>query len=127
MWKVLDALETCSTLVQLGLVTPSGKSPFSWNYDGFPMRLLGLCQRLPNLVALFFVFSSPKSHCSAATKLLNQSISAKRPAFRADVQTGNVTDTAFVSEILPVIHQEVLVKCTSQVGVFPFNHPSCLG
>ena len=127
--KLMDSLESCASLIQLSLVTPSGTFPSTWTKDDYSRRLLRFCQRMNRLVALYFISDAPESHCRAARTLLNRVITAKRPAFIADIQppAENVSSKhQYDSKVLPLIHKQILVRFNSQVDVLPFGKRSFL-
>ncbi len=124
--KLLDTAEQCTSLVRLGIVTPSDAAPFKWTADELTRRLLVLCKKLPHLIAFFSVLNIPKSHSVKATKQVLQHMTPERPSFCADIQVSDKNRLDYESNLLPLIHREILVHFNSRVGVLPHDFKSSL-
>ena len=126
---LLEALESCTKLSRLSLVCPRY---LSWEISSEELFnvLVGLCIRLKSLVALFGHFRVPKEVCREATTILKKRMKEERPAFRVDIQPSDVVDgrveDEYHSQVLPLMHSDVLTRIESQVAIFPSNCRSFL-
>lgn len=122
---LLEALEGCTKLSRLSLVCPS-YLPWKISSEEFFNILVGLCTSLKSLVALFGYFCVPKEVCREATTILKKWFKEERPAFRVDIQPGDVRvagrlEGEYHSQVLPVMHSDILTRIESQVATFPIN------
>lgn len=125
MAKVFDAVEQCPSLVRFGFVSPSDSIPFKWTASELARRLHVLCDKLPNLVALFGAMNIPKIHCVKVIKHLQQHMVPKRPSFCVDIQVPGEEFFHVEATSLPFIHS-ILVNCGSRVAVQPYGFKSTL-
>ena len=127
---LFEALEGCIKISRLSLVCPS-YLPWKITSEEFFNILVGLCISLKNLVALFGHFCIPKEVCREATTLLKKRFKEVRPAFRVDIQPSDVAvagrlEDEYHSQVLPVMHSDILTRIESQVATFPINCRSFL-
>jgi len=131
MELLLDSLESCTSISQLSLVCPSSFNSFSKNIskEDFTNRMLRLCEKMSQLVALFCYFRVPVEHCEEAKEMLKKRFQTERPAFRVDVQSeikrdlsgdGRIYDS-YPSNEFPVMYNDLLTSCQSRVALVPFN------
>lgn len=136
--QLLDSLEKCPPLVQLGLIVPSKSEPFKMSGDEFSRRFVRLVTKLPKLVALYCVLSVPATHCAATNKALINHIVPKRPSFCAEIVRlfvasplisvgrlslhGHVDVQQMLEKPdLPLVHSQVLFSCSSCIAKAPYS------
>jgi len=128
---LLDGLEqNCPKLSRLGLVLPSDEK-WKIGKEELKTRFLRLCEKLTNLVALYAYFRVPFTHWSETNSALKERCEEERPSLRAELSSplgdcssssgGAFDDNEYQSEILPVMHSDVLTCCESQVAIFPID------
>jgi len=134
--SLLDSLEeNCPLLSRLSLVLPSDEE-WKIGKEEIKTRFLRLCENLTSLVALYAYFRVPFGHWSETNSVLKERFKKERPALRVDITSpegdgsytwgGGIEDVEYESQVLPVMHSDVLTRCESQVAVFPFNCRSFL-
>lgn len=124
MAKLFDAVEQCPSLVRFGFVSPSDSIPFKWTAHELARRLLTMCDKLPNLVALFGAMNIPKIHCAKVMKHLKQQMVPKRPSFCVDIQALDEKSSLEIEATpLPFIHN-ILVNFGSRVAMHPYGFKS---
>ena len=138
MELLLNSLESCPSISQLSLVCPSLFTNFfmEWSEKEFSCRLVRLCDKLSQLVALFCYFRVPFKNCKEANQLLKKRFQTERPAFCVDVQSmlnqnGEYADRrefeeAYIinskySNEFPVMFNDLLTSCQSQVALYPYS------
>jgi len=82
-------------------------------------------------VALYTYFRVPFGHCKETNSVLKERFEEERPALRAELKSpeGDYSDSMgdgfddeeYLSEVLPIMHNDVLTCCESQVAVFPID------
>jgi len=128
---LLDSLEeNCPLLSRLGLVLPSDEK-WKVGKEEFKTRFIHLCEKLTNLVALFSYLRVPFTHWDETNSALKERFKEERTALRAELTSpegesskswgGGFDDIEYKSEILPVMHSDVLTCCESQVVIFPMD------
>ena len=138
MELLLDALESCTSISRLSLVCPSWSDSFSENIseEDFTSRMVRLCEKMSQLVALFCYFRVPMVYCQEVNKLLKKKLKMERPAFRVHIESmadenGECDDHeniaySYNSEEFPVMYKDLLTSFQSQVALFPYSYNSFL-
>ncbi len=129
---LLDSLESCTSISRLSLACPSFDSFWEISKQDFSSRMIQLCDKLSQLVALFCYFNLPFEHCKEASHSLKKRFKTElRPAFCVDVQSmlkpnGEYADNgqyghSYTSKEFPVMYNDLLTSCQSRVALVPFN------
>lgn len=122
LWKLLDSLEKCGSLVYLGLIVPSFADPLKLKAEAFVRRFQHLVDSCSQLVALFCALNITKSHCDKATKSLTQQTTPTRSAFQVEFQvipSGSYSKVDVDSRLLAPVHQQLLTHFNSRVANLP--------
>lgn len=135
MELLLDALESCTSITRLSLVCPSLYDSFVKivSEEDFASRMLRLCDKLCQLVALF-CYVRPFEYSKAANSMIKQWYRRERPALRVDIQPMVISDQYHVIEMkdsynsdeFPLMYKELLTSFQSQVALFPIHCNSFL-
>ena len=132
---LLDSIEKhCPHLSRLSLVLPSDEK-WKIGKEEFTSRFLRLCEKLTSLVALFAYFRVPFGHCDETNSMLEERFEEERPALRAEIASPvgksesthygdglDMVEYEYQPKLLSVMHSDILVRCESQVAVFPINY-----
>jgi len=122
---MLDSLEECPLLERVSFCCRS----MAWNMPEYKIsaRFSRFCHKLKHLVALFGVVKIPIDVCEKVNTNLRNTFQVERPPFVVDLQStnwrNNSSSSVFDSQILPLMHSEVLTRIHSQVAILPFGTP----
>ena len=125
---MIRLLASCPSLVRLGLIVTSIDLPdggnliemYKWHQNVFTAFFMKLVERLPKLIALLIVLpGAPRSHCVAATKILENVFRPKRPCFCVQITDCLNSSTP---PNLPLCHFRILAHDPPPlVGALPYH------
>ena len=112
VWKISDAVSKCTSLVKFYLDSSFPVMRVFPRYEDFELgagailfadKMLQLVDSLPDLVCLYCRLKHPESYTAAATKVLVDTVTPKRPSFRCRLLSQHFDNKHATS--LPFVHE----------------------